>query len=170
MSLLPKEELLARQLAEIEDTIRTMPPLTGILHNSPENEAWFGRASAAIVSWDSSSSPIIRLFIGQIASGDLPTAIGALRQFKMLLHQARHALIVQMPGTGGVSIPHGMVFDYFDEIRKVIQLAKGLAVRRSIPRRRFCVPLFASRRSGCGDPSSCTREASNAAPSRGCIR
>lgn len=119
-----KEQLLARQLAEIEDTIRTMPPHATILNLSPENDAWFGRACAAIEGWDKSKSVYVRLALTQVTSTIPNIPNEGLRNFRMLLHQARHDLLIQMPGSGNVAIPHGMVFDYFDEIRKIIELAK----------------------------------------------
>ena len=41
-----KEQLLA----EVEDTIRTMPPRGTIRHETTENFDWFGRAVAVIAS------------------------------------------------------------------------------------------------------------------------
>lgn len=123
MSSLTKEQLLARQLSEIEDVIRTMPSPVTILHHSPENDAWFGRACAAIESWDKSKGVLLGLFLAQITSPSRNLPNEGLRQFRMLLHQACHDLLLQTPGSGNVAVPHGMVFDYFDELRKIIELA-----------------------------------------------
>jgi hypothetical protein len=123
-SFLSKPQLDEKRLAEIEDTIRTMPPLETILDQSPENDAWLGRASAAIESWDRSQSPILRMLLNQIMSTSPVAANQALRQFTILLHQARHDLLVQMPGAGTAAIPRAMVFAYFDGVRKIIELAK----------------------------------------------
>jgi hypothetical protein len=41
-----------------------------------------------------------------------------------LLNQAQHDLRMETVGPTTVSIPHKSVFEYFDEIRKIIELAK----------------------------------------------
>ena len=57
MSALSKEQLLA----EIEATIRDMPPITTIRHaDRPENAVWFGRASAVIENWNPSKRPFLK--------------------------------------------------------------------------------------------------------------
>jgi hypothetical protein len=117
---LSKEQLLA----EIEDAIRTMPSLSTIRDNSMENLAWFGRASAAIENWKPAKSPWVNLYRGEITSSSMQTAYGGIQQLTILLNQARHDLLVEMPGAGSAVVPRGMVFDYFDEIRKKIELAK----------------------------------------------
>ena len=38
-----------------------------------------------------------------------------------MLHQARHDLRMQTLGPVNLALPHGAVFDYFDEIRKIIE-------------------------------------------------
>jgi hypothetical protein len=48
----------------------------------------------------------------------------ALSGMLTLLHQARHDLRMQTLGPVNVAVSHGMVFNYFDEIRKVIELSK----------------------------------------------
>jgi hypothetical protein len=111
-------------LAEIEDTIRNMPPPATILQNNAENVAWFGRAFAAIENWELSKSLFLPTWHSQILGNDVPEANAALRKLTTLLHQARHALLMQIPGAGSVAVPGGMVFRYFDEIRKIIESAK----------------------------------------------
>jgi hypothetical protein len=51
-------------------------------------------------------------------------ALVALSGLVTLLQQARHDLRMQTLGPVNVAVSHGMVFDYFDEIRKIIELAK----------------------------------------------
>ena len=41
-----------------------------------------------------------------------------------LLHEARHDLRMETVGPVSVPLAHGQVFDYFDEVRKVIEMAK----------------------------------------------
>ena len=42
-----------------------------------------------------------------------------------LLHQARHDLRMKTVGPLSVQIPDGKPFDYFDEIRKITQMASS---------------------------------------------
>lgn len=116
MSVVAKERLLA----EVEDIIRQMPPREAIRQDS----AWFGRAFAAIDNWDSYKSHLARLYHSQFLSNSGNWADPHLQEFLALLHQARHNLLMQVPSAGTVAVPDGMVFDYFDELRKIIELAK----------------------------------------------
>jgi hypothetical protein len=84
--------------------------------------AWFGRACAAIESWDQYKGPIVAHYLSYF--GIPGTGGSSIMRFTMLLHQARHDLLAQLPASGSVAISGGMVFDYFDEVRKVIELAK----------------------------------------------
>jgi hypothetical protein len=116
MSVVAKERLLA----EVEDIIRQMPPRERIRQDS----AWFGRAFAAIDNWNPYKSPSATLFHSLFLSNIGFSGENHLQQFVALLHHARHDLLMQVPSAGTVAVPHGMVFDYFDELRKIIELAK----------------------------------------------
>ena len=111
-------------LAEIEDVIRNMPPRATIRHDLPENMAWLGRASAAVYLWD----PIrATRFDSHIANMQAPTAFEASRGVHgvaVMLHQAGHELRMQTVGPLTIAVGQGAVFDYFDEIRKVIEAAR----------------------------------------------
>jgi len=54
----------------------------------------------------------------------MQSADEGFRKLMTLLHQARHDLRIQTQGSANVAVSGGMVFDYFDEIRKMIELAK----------------------------------------------
>jgi hypothetical protein len=116
-----KEELLG----EIEDLIRSMPPRPTIRHDTPENIAWLGRLAAAIELWDSMKGPkfdgLMRVFHGPLAS----EAGQAFRQVTILLHQARNDLRMKTRGPLSVAVDAGAQFDYFDNIRQIIQTATG---------------------------------------------
>lgn len=47
-----------------------------------------------------------------------------VRRISTLLHEARHDLRMETVGPLSVPIAHGQVFDYFDEVRKVTEMAK----------------------------------------------
>ena len=45
------------------------------------------------------------------------------RRIVILLNEARHALRMETVGPLSVPVAHGQVFDYFDEVRRVIEMA-----------------------------------------------
>lgn len=120
MASLATEQLLA----EVEDVIRSMPPRATIRHDTPENLAWLGRVSAVIESWK--PAKMIHLGSALIQLGDVmakPAAEG-YRTIVVLLHQAQNDLRLQTTGPTSTAVGQGMVFAYFDELRKIIELAK----------------------------------------------
>jgi hypothetical protein len=112
-------------LAEVEDILRTMPPRD--LYGSGQDVvfAWIGRAAATIARWN-----IVHSIAGSAAAREAQafdntyraaTGFDALRA---LLYQARADLRMEV-GQTSVVIPQGRVFEYFDEIRKVIETARA---------------------------------------------
>src|SRR3989338_9136169 len=115
-----KEQLLA----EIEDLLRTMPPRATLRNETEENFAWLGRVSAVIENWDFPKSILLHTYLNQFHGMDPPVLRDGFRKLMTLLYQARHDLRMETLGPTNVAVPQGMVFDYFDEIRKIIELAK----------------------------------------------
>ncbi len=116
-----KEELLV----EMDDIIRTMPPRATLRHDLPENFDWFGRAAAAIYNWDSARAII---FDGQLTRINDPHAISAgqaVNNIIRMLHQASHELRMETSGPTSVAIDKGKTFQYFDELREIIESAKS---------------------------------------------
>jgi hypothetical protein len=111
-------------LAEIEDLIRTAPSLETILERTEDSLAWLGRVSAAIESWNSGKMGFVTLYLGHLHSFYTFEAPSGFAALKTLLHQARSDLRMQTFGPANVAVPRGMVFDYFDEIRKIIEVAR----------------------------------------------
>jgi hypothetical protein len=110
-------------LAEVEDLLRTMPPSSTIRHPTDENFCWLGRLSAVIANWSPPKALFLTAYLTQLRSR-LPDRDQALPRILTLLHEARHDLLMQTRGPVSVAVPSGMVFDYFDEIRKIIEIAK----------------------------------------------
>lgn len=122
-----EEEVLRRKeglLAELEDIIRNMPPRETIRQHTGENLAWFGRASAAIEAWNPQKSEVWRRYLDQ--SRDMRATEGRLGISSLitLLHQARHDLQMDTLGPTDIVVGHKMVFDYFDEVRRIIEPAR----------------------------------------------
>lgn len=111
-----KEELLS----EVEDLIRTMPQ--GVRQATPESFAWRGRAAALVEAWNDSKSPLFDQYGGEWFSG--PTANQNFSQVMLLIHQMRFDLQMKTRGPLSKVVDRGSVFDYFDEIRKIIEAAQ----------------------------------------------
>ena len=121
MQILTNEQLLG----EIEDLIRTMPPRATIRHDTEENIAWLGRTAAVVSEWNKAKSiafdGLVRNMHSRIAADPAQSVAG----ISLLLQQARHELRLKTVGPLSVAVNQGSVFDYFDEIRKVIETAKA---------------------------------------------
>lgn len=115
-----QEELLG----EVEDILRTMPPRETLRHPTDENFAWLGRVSAVIEAWNFSKSISLGMAMHQFQGQMARDAQEGMRTILTLLHQARHDLRMKTIGPVNTQIGHGRVFDYFDEVRKIIEPAK----------------------------------------------
>ena len=98
-----------------------MPP------KESEDLAWTGRCYAVLEQWAwtrplVTAEPILKELAEASSMGRL-FGIG-YRTIVILLHRAAHDLRLQTVGPTAVAIPRGSTFDYFDEIRKIIELAK----------------------------------------------
>jgi hypothetical protein len=112
-------------LAEIEDAIRSMPPKTTLRHETDENFSWLGRVVAAIAHWNSAQGAAARSYLNQfhdvMAAPSHKGFIGLIS----LLYEARNDLRMRTLGPTNIAVGQGLVFDYFDEIRKQVALAKA---------------------------------------------
>ena len=110
-------------LAEVDDILRTMPPRETLRHSNDDNFAWLGRVAAFVEAWNSVKSiPLtgaMNAFHGQMAR----EAQEGFRKIVTLLHQARQDLRMKTVGPVNAAVGRGQVFDYFDEIRKIIEPA-----------------------------------------------
>lgn len=119
---LPPEQLLV----EIEDILRTMPPTQSLGHADANTLAWLGRASAVIHAWDPIKAALqFDRYIVGVGSAFSREFDPAVRGLCVMLNQARHDLRIKTIGPLSVSVGTGAVFDYFDEIRQVIEVARA---------------------------------------------
>lgn len=110
-------------LGEVEDVIRTMPPVHTLHHGSSEILEWSGRASAVM---NEVGIGIGTSFHQAIDGLDRPPlAAGAVRDVQRILHQGRYSLRMKTLGPVNLAVGAGAVFDYFDEVRKVIETASS---------------------------------------------
>lgn len=123
--------LAPEQLAlEVDDVIRSMPSPRDFVANPDRCIPWLGRASAAMTAWDGVRSslhfePLVRSVsqaLSQVGNRDFSSA---RRTLLMQLHQAQADLRLRTTGPLSVGVPTGQVFQYFDELRKLIGSAKA---------------------------------------------
>jgi hypothetical protein len=110
-------------LAELDDLLRIKPSIAEIADYSDAVLGWRGRASAVIHAWDSAQA--IRLGMVEIKLNSTFTQDnedGYRRLIALLMH-ARHALRLATVGPLSVAVGQGMHFDYFDELRKIVERA-----------------------------------------------
>ncbi len=111
-------------LAEIDDVIKDMPPRATIGNETPENLSWLGRASAVIRLWNQVKAITFDDHVRNIhATMSRSVDQGFLGALTML-HEASHELRLRTVGPLTTAIAQGSMFDYFDEVRKVIEAAK----------------------------------------------
>src|SRR5882762_2224948 len=115
---LTKEQLLA----EVEDLLRNVPPLDEMAGSS--GLSWLGRFSAVIRTWDFKRSAEVMLAQQQLESISPGMNANGHRRIVTLLNEARYSLRMDTVGPLSVSVAHGQVFDYFDEVRRLTETAK----------------------------------------------
>jgi hypothetical protein len=111
-------------LAEVEELLRTMPPRSTIRLETEENLSWLGRLTAVVSAWHPMDAIFMSVSLDKLHS-TYPLEISeGFRKVVTLLHTARHDLRMKTAGPTNVAVAHGLVFDYFDEIRKIVETAK----------------------------------------------
>jgi len=110
-------------LTEIENLLRTAPPPDNIDRDSPDVVMWGGRVTAVIEMWNFVRSSGIKTLAERLLSYEADHRVIALRSITMQLHRALHDLRLKTGGTLSAAVEAGATFDYFDEIRRVIEQA-----------------------------------------------
>jgi hypothetical protein len=110
-------------LAEVDDILRTMPTFEEFSAHHVDTPAWTGRALAAIHQWDFVHELPANQAAASIHSGVRPTVFQGFLKMQTLLHQVRADLRMKTDQTS-VVLQRGQVFDYFDELRRVVETAR----------------------------------------------
>jgi len=126
MQSIPSDQLLF----EVQDVIRSMPGPRDFGANPDKCIPWLGRASAAITQWDSVRAiihfePEVRRYAELQANADRVNFTLFRQKLLMLLHQAENDLRLRTAGPLSVGVQSGRVFEYFDEVRKLIEGARS---------------------------------------------
>lgn len=114
----------AQLLAEIEDAIRTAPPQLTLHLVEAEALAWLGRSATLIRRWDSTKGILFDSQVRQLHAGRNFDPAPSVAGIFTALHEARHDLRLSAVGPLSVAVSRGNVFDYFDEVRKIIGSAQ----------------------------------------------
>lgn len=121
---------LDQLLYEVEDVLRSMPGPRDFCANPEKVLPWLGRANAAMNAWDGVRTtvhfePLTRKY-SETAGGRQTYDYGTLRQsLIVMLHQAQSDLRLRSAGPLSVAVQSGAVFQYFDEVRKLIESARS---------------------------------------------
>ena len=114
-----------RLLPEVEEILRVAPTLDEFSRDSGSDEhlVWLGRAAAAIERWNIVHMPTVSVALMDHPSDSIGPCRKTLATLKILLQQAKSDLSVKLDRSS-VVVAEGRVFEYFDELRKVIETAR----------------------------------------------
>ena len=108
-------------LGEIEDLLRTMPGPEDFIQNPRSTVEWSGRAGAVMKLMGLEFSLPFDSAIANATAAPRLTQDSALLTLPRLLHQARFKLRMETVGPISAVVETGAVFEYFDEVRKIIE-------------------------------------------------
>jgi hypothetical protein len=106
-----------RLFAEVEDLLRTCP------QTAEEIDPWIGRAAAVVARWNPVKSVHFDRLAETFMGPRTRESDAAFRQMMSVLHQAHHDLRMRTTGPLNAVVSSGRVFEYFDNLRKIIELA-----------------------------------------------
>jgi hypothetical protein len=115
-----KEQLLG----ETEDLLRNVPLRSSIVGNDQNALAWFGRFAAVMRAWNPARAAELLLAQQELGSMTETFSENGYRRMLFVLNEARHTLRLETVGPLSLPLAQGKVFDYFDEVRKIIESAK----------------------------------------------
>lgn len=110
-------------LAELDDVTRTIPTIESIIASSDESIYWIGRARAAMYLWNPIRSAEFNALLPRLHIAIEAQQKAAYRQIRILLAAVLHELRLQTKGPTAIHIEKGRPFDYFDQLRKIIESA-----------------------------------------------
>lgn len=118
-------EFKQRLLGEVEACLRTLPPIEALMQSEADALAWLGKAQGVIERWDRVHGVTAKAAEENIFNPAeyVPTATKGLRTLTVFLHQAEQTLRLETGGPVSMAIEQGRVFEYFEGLRKILQLA-----------------------------------------------
>lgn len=117
----PSEKLLG----EVRDLIRSMPDNAGFGTGARETLQWIGRLAATARLWDSVRGDLKFQTIGlKLRSPDDARRAVGIRDLTALLYEMEYDLVLKSDGGTTIVVEPGKTYQYFDELRRVIEAAR----------------------------------------------
>lgn len=110
-------------LIEVEDLIRTLPDLEYGWFGENALD-WLGRARAILDLPQLGVSIESKIAIQNASSSMSNESWRGKTALRILLNQIRHSMRMQTVGPLSVAVDKGMIFDYFDALKKIIEEAR----------------------------------------------
>lgn len=110
-------------LAEVEELIRLMPERERV-RDVPNGVASLGRALAVIERWHKVHAVSANYAGEYVMSQELLANAKGYNTIRTLLYRGRADLLMEL-GRGSVVITQGQTFEYFNEVRKVVETARS---------------------------------------------
>src|SRR5688572_6569729 len=113
-------------LIEVEDLLRTTPTRNEFGLRTGEGDAWLGRALAIVNAWDPLRAIMFRALVNNFnAMMSVGSMMGDnLANVMAIIHEVRYDLRMKTTGPLSVAVGSAKPFDYFDEVRKIIEQAR----------------------------------------------
>ncbi|MBI5618773.1 MAG: hypothetical protein HY943_21065 [Gammaproteobacteria bacterium] len=111
-----------RLLAELDELLRSMPAALG--DNSDESAAWLGHASAVMRMFGFTHSVPFEQRLNELGMAGAAELMGTVAAIHRHVYAARSELLLQLPSAGSAAFAQDREFDYFDELRKIIETAR----------------------------------------------
>ena len=108
-------------LSEVENLIRTMPPRGSLSFHEEVNLEWLGRAAAVLEHAGPNATLDFKIAVTKL-HGVVNPQVGE-SEIVMLLRRIHYGLRLETRGPAATVHNTGQMFDYFDELRKIIEQA-----------------------------------------------
>jgi hypothetical protein len=110
-------------LAEIEDILRSAPTIADIDQYTSDSNTWLGRTSGALHLWNTAVATVRADSLLATLTASTGEKLGSYRMLTMFLHRAKTELRMKTTGPISEHIEAEKQFEYFDNIREIIQEA-----------------------------------------------
>ena len=114
-------------LAQVNDCFRDCPPVQEIMSGTTAALAWKGRTAAVMGEHSFVAKSTFDTEVRRIVSNQTRPEVwqAGYRTIMELLYEVQHDLRMKSGAVGSTAIARGGAFDYFNAIRKVIEIAQS---------------------------------------------
>ncbi len=118
-----KETTKEALLAQVDELLRTMPGRDEMRWEQA-SLVWLGQLKAVIAEWSLPATVELSSYLRDARDVIASEAEAAYNGILILLHQAHRDLTMKLNDTAGVVVPHKATYNYFEAVRKIVQMAK----------------------------------------------